>query len=47
MKKSKVKFFSSNIELSSLYFGKKIDNLWVRCSSRLKEMQHHDYFHQD
>tara|TARA_B100000886_G_scaffold50493_1_gene31078 strand:+ start:148 stop:1197 length:1050 start_codon:yes stop_codon:yes gene_type:complete len=46
MKKSKVKFFSSNIELSSLYFGKKIDNLWVRCSSRLKEMQNRDYFHQ-
>ena len=46
MKKSKVKFFSSNMELSSLYFGKKIDNLWVRCSSRLKEMQNRDYFHQ-
>ena len=44
MKKSKVKFFSANISLSSLYFGKKIDNLWVRCSSRLKEMQNQEYF---
>ena len=44
MKKSKVKFFSANISLSSLYTGKKIDNLWVRCSSRLKEMQNQEYF---
>ncbi len=44
MKKSKVKFFSANISLSSLYSGKKIDNLWVRCSSRLKEMQNQEYF---
>ena len=44
MKKSKVKFFSANIKLSSLYVGKKIDNLWVRCSSRLKEMQNQEYF---
>ena len=44
MKKSKVKFFSANITLSSLYVGKKIDNLWVRCSSRLKEMQNQEYF---
>lgn len=47
MKKSKVKFFSTNIELPSLYDGKKIDNLWVRCSSRLKEMQNQEYFFQD
>ena len=44
MKKSKIKFFSANIKLSSLYVGKKIDNLWVRCSSRLKEMQNQEYF---
>ena len=44
MKKSKVKFFPANITLSSLYVGKKIDNLWVRCSSRLKEMQNQEYF---
>ena len=44
MKKSKVKFFSANISLSSLYSGKKMDNLWVRCSSRLKEMQNQEYF---
>ena len=44
MKKSKVKFFSAKISLSSLYVGKKIDNLWVRCSSRLKEMQNQEYF---
>ena len=44
MKKSKIKFFSTNIALSSLYFGKKIDNLWARCSSRLEEMQNQEYF---
>ena len=44
MKKSKVKFFSANIKLSSVYVGKKINNLWVRCSSRLKEMQNQEYF---
>ena len=44
IKKSKIKFFLNNIEINEIYSGSKIDNLWVRCQSRLKEMQTDEYF---
>ena len=43
-KKSKIKFFFNNIEINEIYSGSKIDNLWVRCQSRLREMQTDEYF---
>jgi len=42
--KSKVKFFFNNVKINNIYSGSKIDNLWVRCQSRLREMQTEEYF---
>ena len=42
--KSKVKFFFNNVEINNIYSGSKINNLWVRCQSRLREMQTEEYF---
>ena len=40
---SKIKFFFNGIDIENIYTGSKIDNLWVRCSSRLSEMETKEY----
>ena len=42
--KTKIKFFFNNFDKNEIYLGKKIDNLWIRCNSRLAEMQNKEYF---
>ena len=42
--KTKIKFFFNNIDQDKIYLGKKIENLWSRCRSRLFEMQSKEYF---
>ena len=41
--KTKIKFFFNNIDIESIYTGSKIQNLWVRCISRLSEMKTKEY----
>ena len=40
---SKIKLFLNEIKVNNIYIGKKIDNLWSRCLSRLNEMQTEEY----
>ena len=40
---SKIKFFFNGIDIENIYTGSKINNLWVRCSSRLSEMKTQEY----
>ena len=40
---AKIKFFLNEIEVNDIYNGKKIENLWCRCLSRLNEMQTEEY----
>jgi len=42
--KSKIKFFLNGSEFTNLYRGSKLDNIWIRCLSRLSEMQTKQYF---
>ena len=41
--RTKIKFFFNDIAIESLYSGSKIENLWVRCKSRLSEMRTQEY----
>ena len=41
--KTKIKFFFNNIAVESIYTGSKIENIWVRCKSRLSEMKTKEY----
>ena len=42
--KTKIKFFFNNFDKNKIYLGNKINNLWLRCNSRLAEMQNKEYF---
>ena len=42
--KTKIKFFFNNFDKNKIYLGNKINNLWLRCNSRLVEMQNKEYF---
>lgn len=42
--KTKIKFFFNNFDKNKIYLGNKINNLWLRCNSRLAEMQDKEYF---
>ena len=41
--RTKIKFFFNDIAIESIYLGSKIENLWVRCKSRLSEMRTQEY----
>ena len=41
--RTKIKFFFNDIPIESIYSGSKIENLWVRCKSRLSEMRTQEY----
>ena len=41
--RTKIKFFFNDIPIESIYSGSKINNLWVRCKSRLSEMRTQEY----
>ena len=41
--RTKIKFFFNDIAIESIYSGSKIENLWVRCKSRLSEMRTQEY----
>jgi len=45
--KSKVKFFFNGVHTNTIYKGTKLDFLWVRCVSRLSEMQMFEYLTKD
>ena len=45
--KMKIKFFFNETHFESLYKGSKIQNLWVRCLSRLKEIQSENYLNEN
>ena len=46
-RKSKIKFFFNDIDIDSIYTGVKLEFLWVRCASRLSEMQMYEYLTND
>ena len=41
--RTKIKFFFNDIDIENIYTGSKIENLWVRCKSRLSEMRTQEY----
>jgi cell division protein ZapE len=41
--RTKIKFFFNDIDIENIYTGSKIENLWVRCKSRLSEMRTQKY----
>ena len=41
--KAKIKFFLNEKDIDNIYSGSNIDNLWVRCKSRLIEMQTEEF----